>query len=164
MTVQEALERLAVEYGVEAIAHPARVELCRGDGSAPPLESLPIWRVVRKRQRDPELIAELHTWDEARESGRRSAAFRWAGRVTPAGCWSWASTHRPDLPDELDLRDELDAAFDGIHAAFGEADPYTLSLALLRFRGVVLAAIAAYEATSRTAEREAACATGSCRR
>ncbi|MGH7563542.1 MAG: hypothetical protein ACREK5_03850 [Gemmatimonadota bacterium] len=159
MTVQEALEELAVEYGVEAITHPGIIRLRRGDGSAPPLASLPVWRVVRKRQRDPDLIAELQAWDEAREWSRRSAAFRWATATTPAGCWTWASEQRPDLWDELDT------AFGAIAAAFSEADPYTLSLALLRFRGVILAAIAVYgEATSRTAEREAACATGSFRR
>ncbi|MGH7558849.1 MAG: hypothetical protein ACREMD_13915 [Gemmatimonadota bacterium] len=141
MTVQEALERLAAEYGVEPITHPGIIRLRRGDGQAPPLESYREAGVVRKRQRDPELIKELRTWNGARERQRRSAAFGWASRETPAGCWAWAAGQRPDL------RVELDTAFDSIRAAFGERDPGTLSLALLRFRGVILAAVSAYRAT-----------------
>lgn len=94
-------------------------------------------------------IREARTpWDEARERQRLDATFDWADEISPPGCWTWCSTHRPDL------RVELDGAYDAINHAFTENNPTALSRALARFGTVVRSAVSAYRGAQSSGQGE----------
>lgn len=147
MTTTDAIDALAVRYGVETIPESPDLRF-RRQGGPPEPEARPLLEAVKANK--AAVLNELARWDEGRERRRLEAAFTWADEISTPGCWAWCHEHRRDLWDELD------AAFDAIDTAFGEADPCTLVPAFVRFGEVIRAAVEAHRREAQSAEREQA--------